>query len=386
MLYLLIFTLFLAQYVGVGFLTEGLVAIFRDDGMELKKLGLLYFVVIFWSFRCFWSPFVDKIVSKSGVYKNFIITTQILMILTLLVVGFLDIRKDTFYIVLLSFLMGFLSATNDIASSAFLRKIFKYKNLSFANSVKSGGNLVGHILGAGLALMIYDKFGLKTSAMFLISLILVSIFFIVIFDEEKKVLNSYKLNYEVMFVFLKQEKIWISVMVFQALGICMSYGLLTPVLVDSGWDVGYIGKFVHFYGTIFSIIGAFGISFIFKKLNQINRLLLITILMSLVILSMLFPINGYSFKFVVVFVVALMSSFFMSNVVILNTIIMSKAKDSPVSQIALQSSISMLFQFISFYLGIALASYFGYKFVVILSSFLCLIAFFYILKVRKFIV
>lgn len=51
------------------------------------------------------------------------------MILTLVVVSFLDIKKDIFYIVLFSGFIHFYLCFQDIASSAFLHKIFNMANL-----------------------------------------------------------------------------------------------------------------------------------------------------------------------------------------------------------------------------------------------------------------
>lgn len=378
--------LFVAQFVSGGFLSEGLVAIFRQSGMPLDKLGLLYFVFIFWSIRFFWSPFVDKVLLKFGVYKYFILSVQGLMILTLVVVSFLDIKKDIFYIVLFSGFIHFLAATQDIASSAFLHKVFKYGELSYANTIKSSGNLVGYILGCGVTLIIYDKFGLKISMLFLISLIFLAMILVFKFNEEKTKINlNNSFSYKSMFIFVKDEKIWISVMILVAFGICMSYGLLTPILVDNGWELNEIGE-LNIYGTIFAIFGSLFISYFLKKLKLLNSLLIMTLLLSLIILSMLLPINGYTSKFIVIFVVFIMYGAFIQNNIIISTIIMSKAKVNPASQIAIQSSISMFFQFVSFYAGMALSSFLGYKFVVILSSILCVATFIYILLVRKWVV
>lgn len=66
-------------------------------------------------------------------------------------------------------------------------------------------------------------------------------------------------------------------------------------------------------------------------------------------------------KFIVIFVVFIMYGAFIQNNIIISTIIMSKAKVNPASQIAIQSSISMFFQFVSFYAGMALSSFLGYK-------------------------
>ncbi|MSN96813.1 MFS transporter [Campylobacter sp. FMV-PI01] len=380
--YVLVFMLYLTGYVSSGFLMEGLVVIFRQSGVGLEKVGLLYFTIIFWAFRGLWAPFVDKIVSKTGLYKSFIIKIQALMILTLIVVSFLDVNKHLVILILLAAIMGFLSATNDIGSGALIHKIFKTNELSLANSFKASGNLIGHILGSGVTLIIYDKFGLQISSMFLISLVLIAMLYMALFKEEKSTINlDKKLDFKSMFIFIKDEKIWISVMILGAFGICMSYGLLTPILVDSGWGLSDIGSVVHIYGTLFAIITSFLVSFIIKKLKLINALLLMMILMSIVILTMLLPIQ--TSKFIVILIVSLMIGFYVSNGVVLNTIMMSKAnRVNPASQIAIQSSISMLFQFISFYLGMLIASFLGYKFVIVLSSGLCLVTFVYINLVK----
>ena len=63
----LITALYFTQYLGVGFLTIGLVAILRDGGTSLATLGMLQTIGLIWPLKFLWAPLVDRFGSRAVV-------------------------------------------------------------------------------------------------------------------------------------------------------------------------------------------------------------------------------------------------------------------------------------------------------------------------------
>lgn len=384
----LIISLNMAQYISVGFFSESLAAILRQDGLSLEKIGAVYFIGLFYGFRFLWAPFVEFAVAKmGGVYKNFIVVILTLMIISLGITSFLNVRENLGFILIMAGLLGFLSATSAIASSALIIKISTPQNLASANSLGASGNFIGHVLGTGVTLIIYANFGWIASTLFLVFLTLIALFMIITFKELPRELEKSQnhVNFKNMAMFFKDKKFWLSVLMLQGVGVCMSFGLINPILVDSGRGLDEVGKIVHIYGLCGVLLGSVIASYLINKFGSIKTIILVTLIQAAGILTLLLPILGYTNFIVLVLVCQICFAVYTVGAVSVSTMIMRKATKHPVSECALQSSISMLFQYISFALGFVIASFVGYKATVVFSSIICIGVFFYILKFKKFI-
>lgn len=383
---LLIISLTMSQYIGIGFFSESLATILREQGMGLEKIGFVYFIGLFLVFRFLWSPFVELGVAKlGGIYKNFILILQILMVIALFCTSFFDIKSQLSIIILFGAIISFLSATQSIATGALIIKISNEGNLSYANSLIIIGNSIGHILGVGLTLVIYDKFSWTASVNFLLLLILFSILQLLFFKENARELEigKNKISFKDIITFIKKNKIWMSIIVFQGVGICTSFGIINPILVDLGWSLEDIGYVVHMYGLLGTILGGVLMATLINKIGAKNSFILIMAMQCVGILTMLLLLNGFNTTLPVLLVCCLAYALYAAQAVVVSTIMMKKSTNSPANELALQTSINILFQYIYFMLGFMIASKIGYKNVIITSSIICLIVFFYLLKMKK---
>ena len=91
-IYLLLFSLYWAQGLPVGFMTHALPVILRAQGVSLAHIGGFGLLMLPWSIKIFWAPWVDRFGhSAYGHYRSWIIPTQFLSILTLIILSFLPI-------------------------------------------------------------------------------------------------------------------------------------------------------------------------------------------------------------------------------------------------------------------------------------------------------
>ena len=81
----LLTTLWVTQYVGIGFLTVGLVAILRADGVSLADLSLVSLLGLAWPLKLLWAPLLDRYGSRRlGHHRSWLLALQSAMVLALL--------------------------------------------------------------------------------------------------------------------------------------------------------------------------------------------------------------------------------------------------------------------------------------------------------------
>ena len=77
-------TLYVTQYLGVGFITVGLTAILRDGGTSLETLALLQIVGLVWPVKFLWAPILDRYGSRHrGHYRSWLLVLQTGLVLAL---------------------------------------------------------------------------------------------------------------------------------------------------------------------------------------------------------------------------------------------------------------------------------------------------------------
>ena len=92
--YIILFSLYWAQGLPVGFMTHALPVILRAEGVSLAHIGGFGLLMLPWSIKILWAPLIDRYGSiKQGHYRSWIIPTQILTIITLVILAFLPIQS-----------------------------------------------------------------------------------------------------------------------------------------------------------------------------------------------------------------------------------------------------------------------------------------------------
>lgn len=88
-LYLLLFSLYWAQGLPVGFMTHALPVILRAQGVSLAHIGGFGLLMLPWSIKIFWAPWVDRhALSRLGHYRSWILPTQFLTVAVLCILSF----------------------------------------------------------------------------------------------------------------------------------------------------------------------------------------------------------------------------------------------------------------------------------------------------------
>ena len=154
--YILLFSLYWAQGLPVGFMTHALPVILRAQGVSLAQIGGFGLLMLPWSVKVFWAPVLDSFgITRFGHYRSWVIPLQFLTVLVLIGLSFLPIDGLNQPIYLWAFFVGLLSmnllgATQDIATDGLAVNILKGEQQHWGNTFQVIGsrrwwwcNLVG---------------------------------------------------------------------------------------------------------------------------------------------------------------------------------------------------------------------------------------------------
>ncbi|MBV6620691.1 MFS transporter, partial [Acinetobacter baumannii] len=138
-LYLLLFSLYWAQGLPVGFMTHALPVILRAEGVSLAHIGGFGLLMLPWSIKIFWAPWVDRhAISHLGHYRSWILPAQFLTVGVLCILSFFPIQVldqplylFIFFITLL--FMNLTGATQDIATDALAVNLLQHDQQHWGN-------------------------------------------------------------------------------------------------------------------------------------------------------------------------------------------------------------------------------------------------------------
>jgi MFS transporter, PAT family, beta-lactamase induction signal transducer AmpG len=293
--YLLLFSLYWAQGLPVGFMTHALPVILRAQGVSLAHIGGFGLLMLPWSIKVFWAPFVDRYGSdKWGHYRSWIIPTQLLTVIVLVFLSFLPIESlnqpiylFAFFIVLLT--MNLVGATQDVATDGLAVNILKSEQQHWGNTFQVVGSRLGFIVGGGAILWALDWLNWQYTFLILALLVLLNTIPILFFNEplKEKLLiqqTSEKFSFRLIRNYLKYFSEtpllwrWLWVLITFKIADGLSGPLLKPLMVDMGLTFSQIGIYVTMLGAFAALIGAGLAGLTLKYLSRHKTLIIFSIL------------------------------------------------------------------------------------------------------------
>lgn len=156
---------YISQSVIGGLTFTGLPAVLRSNGLPLDQIGLVYLVILPWTLKFLWSPYLERFrLPASGKNRSALIifTGGLLSASGLLLAG--QIGPQQLIVLLFCFtLVAFIAATIDIACDGYAVETLAQGNYGWGNAAQVGGAYLGAAIGSGLFLVLYDHFGWSLS-------------------------------------------------------------------------------------------------------------------------------------------------------------------------------------------------------------------------------
>jgi len=238
--------LYVTQYVGVGFVTIGLVAILRDGGTSLETLGALTLIGLVWPLKVLWAPVLDRYGSRTrGHYRSWLLVLQTGLVLTLLALLPFDRPGDRLgAVILVCAAYVLLSATQDIAVDAIAVRLLAAGERGTGNGVQLAGVSLGTVLGGGVCLVVYDRAGWTAAILLLAALTATGLVTVWRFREPPRTDPVPHAPYRALLSVFRQPgcRRWtFGIVTLLYIGAGAAWALVTPALVDAGWSEARIG-------------------------------------------------------------------------------------------------------------------------------------------------
>ena len=386
--------LYTAQYVGVGFIYFGLVAILRRQGIELEQLAAFQLIGSVWALKFLWAPIVDVVGrTRAGHYRNWILVVQPLLALSVL--ALLLIREPATQLGALGLIIGayaLLSATQDIAADALAVRIVDARHRGVANGLAGAGSWLGNILGGGLVVVMYDAIGWTAAVITLTVLTLIPLVLVVRFAEPLPRASGVpphaasgfavagrglRASLRAMRSIFAQPgcRFWaLAAMPAFLCGVTAAYGLLTVALVDAGWSLTAIGVLMGIVLGFPAIAASLGSGWLLARFGRRTMIVATGIAAAAATLGLLPLMGGDGSRPTVVAGVCVYVAAMAAASTVVYTVNMdySRAESAGVD-FTLLASTAILFSYVSGALMTWLAGSLGYVIVTVIACGLALL-------------
>ncbi|MDP7776023.1 MFS transporter [Acinetobacter nosocomialis] len=294
-LYLLLFSLYWAQGLPVGFMTHALPVILRAQGVSLAHIGGFGLLMVPWSIKIFWAPWVDRhAISHLGHYRSWILSTQLLTVAVLCILSFFPIQAldqplylFIFFIALL--FMNSTGATQDIATDALAVNLLQHDQQHWGNTFQVVGSRLGFIVGGGAVLWCLDWLSWQPTFLLLAALVFINTLPVLLFKEPPHASHSDNQSsqpnllikiksYLSYFSQNKELRSWLMVLITFKVADGLAGPLLKPLMVDMGLSFTQIGVYITMLGAVAALVGAFIAGWVLKYLSRPATLISFSIL------------------------------------------------------------------------------------------------------------
>ena len=379
-------SLYITQFLALGFFLIALVAIMRREGAPLEQLGIIYLLGLIWVAKALWAPLVDRIrFGVLGHYRGWLILTQTGMVICLLVTRQFDAMADFQTVFLLSLVIALLSATQDVAADGLACRLLSPANRSVGSGVQMAGGLAGNIIGGGGVLMLYPTVGWEGSMVLLAAGVALPLALILWFreptesaaggDQPEERRGSVSFSQIWRFWQRPGNGRWLAILLTYPVAVSMSYALITPILVDADWSLERIGFVLNIVGSAVGMLAALAAGWAIRWIGRRTALVGAALAQAVGLLILLLPASGFTDTVSVTVSLSAVFLLYGAAAPIVMTLMMDQA--SPASagtDFTIQYSVYSLVGFAAGAIGLPLAGLFGYQGVVVLSASIGLVA------------
>ena len=248
---------------GLPYLLTGstLQAWMTDKHVDLKAIGIFALVRVPYNFKFVWAPLMDKFKLPFLTRRRaWMVTTQVLLALMLVGLGFSDPIDSPVKIAVFALLAAFLSASQDIVIDAYRTESLDGKMLGMATSSYITGYRVGMLIAGAMALFVVDQYHFSWSSVYALMAVFLSIgtFAALIAPENKITIAPKTLREAVVEPFLdfykRAQAGWILLFIlFFKFGDNLAGAMTTPFILSNGYtktEYALVAKGAGFFAVI----------------------------------------------------------------------------------------------------------------------------------------
>ena len=349
---LVIFMLGFSSGLPLALVGSLLQAWFRVSGIDIVAVGFLSLVGQPYVYKFLWAPLLDRF--RSPIFgfldrrRGWILTSQVLIILTIILMASLQPKSNPWLIGFLGMVLAVISATQDIAVDAYKVEILPVKERGLGAALAIEGYRLAMIVGGGLGFVLAEYVGWQSTYIIMALLMLIGMVGVWLGEPSAvwQTTSNSNLSQE-MFRSLKNflskdQAVWLlALIVLYKLGDAMSHSLSSAFLLDLGFSLTAIGTINKVVGLLATLIGVMFAGIIMTKINLFKTILFFGVLQGLTnLLYILLALSGknYYLAVVVFFIENLCSG--MGTSAFLAFLMSLCEKQHAATQFALLSSVS----------------------------------------------
>lgn len=235
----------------------------RSEGIDLVTIGLLNLVMLPYTWKFLWSPFLDRYkLPFLGRRRGWTILFQLLLILSIGSLGVLQPTQSMTGISVLVFATALFSASQDIVLDAYRRELLADDELGTGNSIFVNAYRLSSLVPGSLALILSDFVAWESVYWIVAGFMVVGIVTTLLVPETADDQNAPKSLEDAIvqpFVEFFSRDGWrsaliiLAFMVLYKLGDNMATALSTPFYLDLGFSrtqIGTVAKFAALWASI----------------------------------------------------------------------------------------------------------------------------------------
>ena len=257
------------------------------ENIDLKTIGFFSLVGQAYVFKFLWSPLMDRYTPPFlGRRRGWLLATQILLLIAIGAMGFLDPASHLRWMAGLAVVIAFCSASQDIVFDAWKTDVLSQEERGSGAAISVLGYRLAMLVSGGLALWLADRWLGWQGMYWLMAVLLIPCIIATLLapDPEDAIPAPRTLEQamiEPLRDFFGRNNAWLILLliVLYKLGDAFAMTLTTPFLIRGvGFDAGQVGMINKSLGLFATIIGALYGGALMQRMSLFRALLIFGLL------------------------------------------------------------------------------------------------------------
>ncbi|NOJ81741.1 AmpG family muropeptide MFS transporter [Myxococcus xanthus] len=245
----------------------------KDEGVNLKTIGVFGLVSMPYTFKVLWAPMMDRYTLPFlGRRRGWMLVTQVLLMGAIAAMGLVNPKDAPVTMAAMAVLVTFLSASQDIVADAWRTDILTVEERGLGNSTYITGYRLGMLTAGALALTLSDITGWSQTYFIMGLLMAVGVVATLLAPEPQGSKPPRNLTDAVVKPFVEYftRKGAVAVIIFLVLyklGDAIAAGMVTPFYKELGFSNTEIGALSKGLGMVSTIAGGLLAGVVMVKLG-----------------------------------------------------------------------------------------------------------------------
>jgi len=262
MKWLALISLYMVQGLPHGFFGQAMPVMLREQGVDLRSIGLMSLVALPWALKFIWAPILDRYTLLPGEYRrSWILAMNHTAVLALVVLSFVPlpwlINDGILTIAIVLLLVNLLTATQDIATDAMAVENLSIKERGIGNGIQVGGYRIGMVLAGGALLSFYSYIGWQAALLSVAGLMFIGSLPLYFWKPRKHTAEPSTMWSQWQGFFrLDGALIWLLLLGVYKFGDAFGTQMIRPYLSDLGLGLDQMGILLGLGGFAAGLFGA----------------------------------------------------------------------------------------------------------------------------------